>query len=315
MYKYNGEGFDSLSTFKQKFNLVSYAELMKRFNCGANVLQDIIDKINPKTIEVICEPSLRKIKYYYDDDFKNIKPIIKNSFRNDPIPEGYISKSEFCKTLGLKIPTLHNIVYWCNDFNKYSKQIYIKNVLKRFYLVNPETLEFYREKINKYYCPNRKKSLEQINKINNNFVGLALQSEHNKTRNYKHHKIKIDKDTLSYMLDTDSIYYKKLVEIYKYYSSQTVVDVSIMELHHIVPRFYARNGAYYPQLNSMENLIYLPPNIHFLVHFLEYKCALPIYRQEFFSSCCIKITTLDIEKIEERYITEITDFLIKAFYK
>lgn len=314
MFRCNGKTYKEIGIIKKEYNLISNAELMKFCNCGINGLQELIEKNNPQVVEVLQEPSGRMLKFYNRDDFKNLELIKKDRMKNEEIPMGYISKKEFCEKLGIKLSILNSIVYWCNDFNKYSIQLYINNIKKRFYLVNEDALKFYQEKINKYYNPNRRNSEKKLNNLNNNISGLLFQSAQNETRNYKHHQIKIDKTVLSYMLDTASVYYKKLIEIYKHYSSQIVADVSMMELHHIVPRFYVRNGAYYSEINSLENLIYLPPNIHFLVHFLEYKCSLPVYKDKFFSACCIKVSTLDSENIEEKYINEITNLFIKAFF-
>lgn len=314
MYFYENIYFKDITEVTKKFKLVSASEIMKVCNCNRNGFNELIKERGIKPEIIRLEPSGKSYTLYKRSDFKELESFKKSRMKDDVIPNGYKSRVEFCEILGLKPKTLCNIIYWCNEFNKYSKYFYTKNVKKIYYLVTPETLKFYQEKLQKYFNPNRERNKPKLENINQNITNSLFQFEQRNVRNYKHHKIKIDIDTLSYMLDTDSVYYKKLVEIYKYYSSQTVVDVSLMELHHIVPRFYVRNGAFYPEINNMENLIYLPPNIHFLVHFLEYKCSLPLFKEKFFGACCIKVSTLKSENIEEKYINEIISFFIKAFF-
>lgn len=311
MYVYKGEKYKRIGEIRDKYNLVGISHIMNVCNSNLNSITNIIKKNNFVAEEILCEPSGKICKFYKIEDFKKIKTITKRLKKNEEVPKNYLDKKSFCEQLGITPRTLCSIVYWCNDFNKYSKIFYINNSQKRFYKYDKETLEFYQEKLNKYYHPQRnQKKLEQINKIIN--TNILIENKKS-TRNFKHHKITIDKKMLSKLLNTSSVYYKQLEEIYKQYSNKTITDVSIMELHHIVPRFYVRNGGYYPNLNNLENLIYLPPNIHFLVHLLEYKCALPQYENQFFSSCCIKTTTLDTKNIASRYITEIIDLLVKAF--
>lgn len=314
MYFYDNIYFKDITEITSKYNLVSASKIMKICNCNQNGFNELIEKRKIKPHVITLEPSKKIYTLYKSSDFEELEVFKKSRMKDDTIPQDYKTKIEFCEILGLEPKTLNNIVYWCKDFNKYSKYFYTKNVKKLYYLVTPETLKFYQEKLQKYFNPNREQNKLKLEAINQNITNSLFQFEQRNARNYKHHKIKIDKKTLSYMLNTNSTYYKTLVDIYKYYSSQTVVDVSIMELHHIVPRFYARNGAYYPEINNMENLIYLPPNIHFLVHFLEYKCSLPSFKEKFFGACCIKVSTLDCENIQEKYITEITNLFIKAFF-
>ena len=311
MYVYKGEKYKRIGEVRDKYNLVGITHIMNVCNSNLNSVTNIIKKNNFVAEEILCQPSGKICKLYKIEDFKKIKTIARKLKKNEEVPKSYLDKKSFCEQLGITPATLNSIVYWCNDFNKYSKIFYINNSQKRFYKYDKKTLEFYQEKLNKYYNPQRnQKKLEQINKIINTNI---LIEDKKSTRNFKHHKITIDKKMLSKLLNTSSVYYKQLEEIYKQYSTKTVIDVSIMELHHIVPRFYVRNGGYYPNINNLENLIYLPPNIHFLVHLLEYKCALPQYENQFFSSCCIKTATLDTKKIASRYITEIIDLLTKAF--
>ena len=313
MLIYKDKKYRDFRELKKDYDFLSGTEIMQLCNCNYPTFQKIVEEKGIEKKEILLLPSNKYCHLYDRKDFEIVKKTHK--IKNDPIPADYISKAEFCERLGLKPKTLNSIVFWCNDFLKYSEYFYVNNTKKRYFLYTQETLLFYKEKLDKYYNPQRKQNVGKIENITQAFNRESSLMLAQKEKFYRHHKIKIDKKTLSYMLDTNSKYYNILVDVYNHFSLQIVEDVSLYELHHIVPRFYARNGAYYPQLNSMENLIYLPPNIHFLVHFLEYKCALPIYRQEFFSSCCIKTSTLDIEKIEERYITEITDLLIKAFYR
>ena len=314
MYIYNNNSFSSITEIKEKFALISREEILKIFRCNKNGFEKIIKDNNISSQEVRLEPSKRIFLLYKNSDFENLENYKKERFKNDYIPIDYKSKQEFCEILGIKSVTLNNIVYWCWDFKKYSRYFFTNNVKKLYYLVTPETLKFYQEKMEKYFNPKREHNIQKIKNIEHNIADSLIRFEQQKTKNFKHHKIKIDKLTLSYMLDTDSVYFKKLVEVYKCYSMKTIADVSIMELHHIVPRFYARNGAYYPKLNNLENLIYLPPNIHFLVHFLEYKCALKTFKDKFFGACCIKVASLNSENIEEKYINEITDIFIKTFF-
>lgn len=313
MYVYKGEKYKRIGEIRDKYNLIGITHIMSVCNSNLNSITKIIEKQDIAAEEILCEPSKKVYKLYKIEDFKKIKKIARKLKKNETIPEDYIDRKTFCEQLGLTSSTLNAIVYWCNDFNKYSKIFFINNSQKRFYKYNKETLEFYREKLNKYYHPQRnEKKLEQINKIIN--TNILIENKKS-TRNFKHHQINIDKPMLSKLLNTNSVYYKQLEEIYKQYSNKTIVDVSVMELHHIVPRFFVRNGGYYPNINNLENLIYLPPNIHFLVHLLEYKCALPQYENQFFSSCCIKTATLDTKKIASKYITEIIDLMIKAFLR
>ena len=315
MYFYDDTYFKTIMEITEKYNLISSQKIMSLCQCNQNGFNEIVKERNIKPEIIKLFPSQKEYLLYKRTDFKELKLIKDARFKNDIIPEEYKSKIEFCEIIGIKTETLNNIVYWCKEFSKYTKYFYTKNVKKLYYLVTPETLKFYQEKLDKYYNPNRNQNKTKIDLINQNISNSLFLFAQKKSRNYKHHKIKIDKTTLSFLLDDNSVYYKKLIEIYKYYSSQIVLDVSIMELHHIVPRFYARNGAYYPGINNLENLIYLPPNIHFLVHFLEYKCSLPAFKEKFLGACCIKVATLDAENIEEKYITEITNLFIKTFFR
>ena len=313
MLIYKDKEYKDFQELRKDYDFLSGAKIMQLCNCNYETFQKIVKEKGIEKKEILILPSNKHCSLYDRKDFEIVKE--SHVIKNDSIPDDYISKAELCERLGIKVQTLNSVVFWSHDFLKYSEYFRVNNTKKRYFLYTPETLLFYKEKLDKYYNPQRKQNAEKIESITQAFNRESLLMFAQKEKFYRHHKIKIDKKTLSYMLDTESKYFNILIDVYKHFSSQIVEDVSLYELHHIVPRFYARNGAYYPQLNSMENLIYLPPNIHFLVHFLEYKCALPIYKQEFFGSCCIKTSTLDVEKIEEKYITEITNLLIKAFYK
>lgn len=309
MLLYENKEYRVMSEIKNEYNLFSRSDITRLCNCNLNVLNRIIEQEKLKTYEVIQLPNKQKCYLLDQTAIDVIKKV--HELRDDIIPSDYIPKSELCERLNISSPFLSELEAWCYDIKKYSKMFYSKNTGKKYYLYNQEALTFYKSKIDKYLNPNRTHKKIQIEKSFENEVKY-LSSK--KQKFYKHHKIKIDKKTLSELLNTDNVYYEKLVTIYKHYSCQIVEDISLYELHHIVPRFYVRNGEYYPDINNMENLIYLPPNIHFLVHFLEYKCSLPVYREKFLGACCIKTATLSAENMNEDYITEITKLLIKAFY-
>lgn len=308
MLEFNGVEYGSFNEIKENFDLLSAAEVMKLCKCNLSYLRRITNQKNIKTYEVIKKPSNKSCFFYDNSSIEIIKK--SHLLKNDVIPAEYIPKQELCNRLNISTAFLTELEAWCYDIKSYAKIFYTNNTGKKYYLYNQDALIFYKSKIDKYLNPNRTQKKISIEKSFENEV-KRLSSQ--KQKFYKHHKIKIDKKILSELLDTSNVYYKKLISIYEHYSNQIVEDVSLYELHHIIPRFYTRNGAYYPELNNMENLIYLPPNIHFLVHFLEYKCSLPIYREKFFGACCLKTVTLDMEKIQEEYITEITKLLIKAF--
>lgn len=308
MYLYKGKSYGVFKDLKAEYDFLCASELMALCNCNINRLTEILKekKVVPEIVKL--SPSGKIYKMYKRQDVAGVFNIAKASYKDEEIPKNYLDKKSFCEKLGIKSATLNSICYWCTDFNKHSKFFYVRNVKKRYYLVNEEALLFYKDKLNKYYNPDREANKKKLEEINTNML-YALMTE---TKDYKHHKIKIDTKTLSKILNTTNKYYQKLVEIYKHYEKETVYDVSTMELHHIVPRFYGKEN-YYPELNNMTNLIYLPPNIHFLVHFLEYKCAKDIYKDKFLSACCVKTATIKAEQIKESYMTDIIELLLKAF--
>ena len=158
MLIFEGKTYKDFTEIKKDYDCLSSAEIMQLCNCNLATFSKIVKEKGIKRKEVKLLPS-GKICYLYDrKDFSIIKE--SHKIKNDTIPIDYISKAELCERLNLKPSTLNAIVYWCNDFIKYSKYFYINNTKKRYFLYTQETLLFYKEKLEKYYNPQRKRNIE-----------------------------------------------------------------------------------------------------------------------------------------------------------
>lgn len=312
MVKLNDKIYKDFPELLSDNNLISYGNAIKECQCNYKRLEKAIKDFNIPIHNAIRLPSEQVCHYLACSDVEKIKPILIKEAKNEPIPEGYISKKEFCDMLGITKQNIVSMSYWCPELKKYTINIYVKNVLSRYYSTSTESLMFFKQKVNEYFKGRNKKQKEKIKQLNDSIDKELRISIEKIGNNFKHHKINIDTSALSKIMNTDSIYFKRLRAIYNKYSIQWVGDPKQYMLHHIVPVCYAKDYDY-PQLNDLENLIYLPPNIHLLVHFLMYKCCYNNYKQKMISSIFIQLCNFQPEKLDESFINEIIKNMIKAF--
>lgn len=184
------------------------------------------------------------------------------------------------------------------DFNKYSTYFYVNNVKIKFFSSSPESIEFYKAKLKDFTTPFSERHKKHDRILFDN------------TREYEDgniYKVAFDYGIFNELFDTNSNYFRILMTIYRKYAKLQIADSAKMDNHHIIPRFYKS----YNHTEDLENTIYLPREVHLLVHILEYRCAFPDYKTKFFAALCILSTRIDAFKLDDNILNEVTKSLIK----
>lgn len=150
MILYEDKQYKDFNTLKSENNLVSNAEIMSICECGLCRLKQIVKKLNITPVEFWLGEGGRTYTLYHFEDVQRIKEYAAKTTQNDPIPEGYISKKELSKKLGMKYQTLSAFISRHQEFNEYSKLLFRKNTMMRFYLWNEKVSSFYYDVINSH---------------------------------------------------------------------------------------------------------------------------------------------------------------------
>lgn len=144
MIYYNNKSYKDFNTLKSENNLVSSSEIMSVCNCNLCRLKHIVSELNIQPLDIKLEPSGRVFTLYSYNDIERIKECAKETYLNDEVPEGYISKKDLSKRLNVKYRTLAAFISRHKEFNKYSKLLFINNSMIRFYLLNEDTMYYYK---------------------------------------------------------------------------------------------------------------------------------------------------------------------------
>lgn len=299
MYLYDNKQFKGINEIKENYNLISYQHIMRSCGAGTGIVSSVMASLNIKSEKIIANPSGKIIQLYKAECLQPIMDKVGISFRNDKIPSGYITKKEFANLFNIKVFTVNNMSTYFKDFNKYAEYFYVNNIRTKYFFINDVTYGYYKERVEKYITPlsERLKKSKQALKDN-----LRDYSEGNI------HKIAFDYEVMAEIFDTQSKYFKMLIQIYKKYAKLQVADSSVMDNHHIIPRFYEG----YIFVEDLENTIYLPREVHLLVHILEYRCAYPDFKTKFFTSFCVLCNRIDSSKINENAFNEIIKALCNS---
>lgn len=145
MILYKDKQYKDFNTLKSENNLVSNAEIMAVCECGLCRLKQIVKELKIEPVEFCL--GYRTYTLYHFADVQSIKEYAAKTTLNDTIPEGYISKKELSKKLGMKFQTLSAFASRHPEFNEYSKMIFRKNTMMRFYLWNEKVSSFYYDVI------------------------------------------------------------------------------------------------------------------------------------------------------------------------
>lgn len=304
MLLYKNERFNDFPSLHKKHNLIGQNVLMKKCNAGLKAIKRALLDLNIQGETITRLPSMSICIAYSPSDVQKVKDYLNIKYKNDVVPVNYISKKDLCELLGVKPHTLNAMQNYFADFKQYVKYFFVDNVKTKYYLATEETIEYYKKKTEIYLTPFSKR--RQLDK--------PLYEEENEDKYqeyveyYSHHNIRLDYNAFNKLLDTQSRYFKILLNIYKKYAKMQVNDSSIMDCHHIIPRFFTE----YKHLEDMDNTIYLRRELHLLVHLLEYLCALPQYKNKFFSAFCILTMRIDPKTIDDNIFSPIVNGLIKA---
>lgn len=298
MYLYDNKQFKDLREIHSNYDLISIGEIMK--SCGASVgpVSIALNNLSIKPEIITLKPSGRTIQLYQRKELPVIAKVVGSVFQNDVIPDNYISKREFAVMFGVKPYTVNNMSSYFKDFDKYAKYYFVDNIKTKFYLINEETKSFYKEKVEKYTTPFSKRKRF----INTNLENNREYSEGNL------HKIAFDYEILAEIFDTNSRFFHLMIKVYKKYAKLQIADSSIMDCHHIIPRFY----SVYANTEDLENTIYLTREVHLLIHILEYRCAYPDYQSKFFSSFCILAGRANPSNLNPKAFNDLIDTLCKC---
>lgn len=298
MYLYDNKQFKDLREIHANYDLISIGEIMK--SCGASVgpVSIALNSLSIKPEIITLKPSGRTIQLYQRKELPVIAKVVGSVFQNDVIPDNYISKREFAVMFGVKPYTVNNMSAYFKDFDKYAKYYFVDNIKTKFYLINEETKPFYKEKVEKYTTPFSKRKRF----INTNLENNREYSEGNL------HKIAFDYEILAEIFDTNSRFFHLMIKVYKKYAKLQIADSSIMDCHHIIPRFYSD----YANTEDLENTIYLTREVHLLIHILEYRCAYPDYQSKFFSSFCILAGRVNPSNLNPKAFNDLIDTLCKC---
>lgn len=301
MLIYNDKKYKDFEELTKSENLIGIGFIVKECGANANKIEKIIKKLNIEKQEVQLLPSRKIYHLYRFCDVEKIKNELDIQYRNDVIPEGYISKSDLAKLLNVELYTLNAIENYFQDFKKHKKYFYVNNVRIKFYEFNDELFNFYLEKKNIYITPYRFRRNQKV-MITQKLQDVEYIEKH------VHHKIRIDYQKMNELFDNKSRYYGKLLEVYKRSANFQIEDSSLMDKHHIIPRF-CRDYIY---LEDMENTIYITKEIHFLIHLLEYLCCFDKYKNKFFGSMCLLFSRVDVSKINNNVYDNFIDSIIKS---
>lgn len=297
MYLYDNKHFKDIREIRENYDLVSITEIMRYCGVGIGPVSIALQKLNVKPELITLKPSGKKINLYKKDYLQPMFETVGAEIKNDIVPEGYLTKREFAIKFGIKPFTVSNMASYFSDFNKYAKYFYRGNIKTKFFLVNEETESFYKERVEKYTRPVRR----------NNFVKLNYENN----REYSEgnlHKIAFDYEILAEIFDTNSRFFHLMIKVYKKYAKLQIADSTIMDCHHIIPRFYSD----YANTEDLENTIYLTREVHLLIHILEYRCAYPDYQSKFFSSFCILAGRVNPSNLNPKVFNDLIDTLCKC---
>lgn len=299
MYLYDNKHFKGINEIKENYNLISYQNILRSCGAGTGIVNSVMQSLEIHPVIVIAEPSGKTIQLYKQEYLQQLIDKVGISYRDDKIPNGYISKREFANLFNIKVFTVNNMATYFKDFNKYAEYFYVNNIRTKYFYINDVTYGYYKERVEKYITPlsERLKKSKQALKEN-----LREYSEGNL------HKIAFDYEIMAEIFDTQSTYFKLMIRIYKKYAKLQVADSSVMDRHHIIPRFYEG----YVSAEDLENTIYLTREVHLLVHILEFRCAYPDYKTKFFSAFCILTGRTDATKINENAFNEIIKALCNS---
>lgn len=298
MFVYQNQKYSSILEIKRKYNFLSASDIMKTCGIGFTFFKENLHKLNIVPEKILRQPSNRIAEYYTQNDLKKIIAFIPTEKKDDSVPPGYLNKTEFAELLNIKKTTLNNMASYYEDFNKYSTYFYVNNVKIKFFSSSPESIEFYKAKLKDFTTPFSERHKERDRILFDN------------TREYEDwniHKVAFDYGIFNELFDTNSNYFRILMTIYRKYAKLQIADSAKMDNHHIIPRFYES----YNHTEDLENTIYLPREVHLLVHILEYRCAFPDYKTKFFTALCILSTRIDASKLDDNILNEVTKSLIK----
>lgn len=304
MLHYQNQNFKDYQELFKFYKLYSLNYVMKKTCTGINLIMRVIKKLNIKCEEITLVPSGKVHRLYTAEDVQKIINGLNIDYKNDVVPVNYISKKELALWLGIKETTLNQMQIYFKDFNDYAKYFFENNVKKKYFIFDDNSKKYFIEKKNIYITPYSVRRNKKIYENNNSDV----IREREYIENYRHHKIAFDYEMFNRLFNTHSIWFNELIHIYKKYAKLQVADSSIMDCHHIIPRFMSD----YKFLSDTENTIYLTKEIHLLVHILEFHCALPEYKSKFFGSFALLTSRIDSSKINENAFNEVIKGLIKT---
>lgn len=298
MFLYDNKQFKQINEIRENYNLISFQEIMRSSGAGTKPVYDAMHKLNINPEIILLKPSNKTLRLYKRDFLPQLIEIIGTEKKVDVIPEGYISKREFAVKFGVNPYTVNNMSTYFSDFNKYAEYFYIDNVKTKFFLMTEEAEKFYKEKVEKYTTPFSKRKRF----INTNLKNNREYSEGNL------HKIAFDYEVFAEIFDTNSRFFHLMIKAYKKYAKLQIADSTIMDCHHIIPRFYSD----YANTEDLENTIYLTKEVHLLIHILEYRCAYPDYQSKFFSSLCILAGRVNPSNLNPKAFNDLIDTLCKC---
>lgn len=299
MYLYDNKQFRGINEIKEDYDLINYQTIVRSCGAGKSIVDSVMASLNINSEKIIANPSGKVIQLYKAECLQPIIDKVGVSFRNDEIPNGYITKKGFANLFNIKVFTVNNMSSYFKDFNKYAEYFYVNNIRTKYFFINDVTYGYYKERVEKYTTPfsERMKKSKQIIKEN-----LREYSDGNL------HKIAIDYEMMAAIFDTQSKYFNLMIRIYKKYAKLQVADNSVMDCHHIIPRFYEG----YASVEDLENTIYLTREVHLLVHILEFRCAYSEFKTKFFTAFCVLTNRTDASKINENAFNEIIKALCNS---
>lgn len=304
MLHYKNQIFKDYQELFKFYKLYGLNYVTKQTGAGIRSIERVLKKMNIKSEDVILKPSGKVHKLYTADDVQKIISNLEIDYKNDTIPVNYISKKELALWLGIKESTLNQMQTYFPDFNSYAEYFYVNNIKKKYFLFDDSSKNYFLEKKNVYTTPYSVRRYKKLFEDD----GPQEVTARVYVENCQHHKIAFDYEMFNKLFNTQSMWFKELIHIYKKYAKLQIADSSVMDRHHIIPRFMTE----YKLLEDIENTIYLTREIHLLVHILEFHCALPEYKSKFFGAFAITTARIDPKKINEKVLNESIRALIKT---
>lgn len=296
MIFYKNQNFKDFSELFKTFDLYGYSRILTMTGASYKRFNDVVKSLNIISEIAILKPSERIVKLYQKNDAEKIIEKLNVEYKNEEVPSEYIPKKNLITWLEVSESTFLNMHSYCSDLKKYSKYFFINNIKTKYYLFDERAKDFYLQK--KYafidYEKRRKHLLEDSNYSTYTPGNL--------------HKVLFDYEMLKKLFDTKSVDFYELMKIYKKYAKLQIKDRIDIHCHHIIPRFITD----YKKLWDVDNTIYVPQEVHILIHLLEFCCALPQYKSKFFGAFAILSTRIDASKINKNTFNLLKKTLIKS---